>query len=70
MTWPAWLWIGSRLKLSLWLGNRVLTGTGLLYFWRRWKSKKHAWVWLLLLNLASLSALALVFFWLYQRAKH
>lgn len=64
---PPWLWIGTPLKVLLWLGNRCLTWTGLFFLWRRFRSSRGVWLWLLLVNAASLSALALLFFWLHHR---
>lgn len=60
MVWPHWLWIGTPLKFSLWLLNRLATWTGLLYVWRRRRSKRLFWVWLILINAVSLGALLLV----------
>ena len=64
MVWPAWLWVGTRLKLSLWLANRLATGTSLLYLGRRLRSRRFFWLWFILINVCSLSLLALLFFWL------
>ena len=68
MIWPAWLSLTSPLKFSVWLLNRLATWTGLLYLWRRWRSRRHAWVWLTLVNLVSLGGLCLALFWLYRRS--
>ena len=67
---PPWLWISTPLKFSLWLGNRLSTGVGAFFFWRRFRARRLIWVWLFLINAASLSALGLVFFWLYHRSRH
>ncbi len=63
--WPAWLWIGTKLKMLLWLGNRVVTWTGLLYFWSRFRTRRLVWLWVGLINLGSLVLLGTVFFWLH-----
>ena len=68
MPWPAWLWIGTPLKAGLWIGNRLFTWTGLLYFWRRFRSQRFFWLWLILINTASLGSLCLLFFWLHLRS--
>ena len=68
MVWPSWLWIGTRLKFSLWLGNRLATWTGLLYLWRRWRARRWFWVWFVLVNLLSIAGLAAVLFWLHRHA--
>lgn len=64
--WPAWVGIGTPLTFSLWLVNRLATWTGLIYLWRRVRFRRFAWVWLSLINVASLGALGLVFYWLHQ----
>lgn len=64
MVWPAWLWIGTPLKFSVWLANRFATGTGLLYLWRRLRSRRHFWLWFILINACSISLLVLLLFWL------
>ena len=68
MIWPSWLWIGSPLKFSLWLVNRLATWTGVIYMWRRFRAQRHVWLWLVLLNLVSLGVLGVVFFWLHTRS--
>ena len=70
MIWPSWLWIGTPAKFFLWVGNRLATWTGSLYFWKRFRSRRAVWVWLLLINTVSLAALALLLFWLHVRASH
>ena len=70
MVWPSWLWIGTPLKFFLWLGNRLATWTGSLYFWKRFRTKKAVWAWLFLLNAVSMGSLCGLFFWLYRRAHH
>ena len=64
MVWPSWLWIGTPVKFSLWLLNRLATWTGLFYLWRRFRSQRLFWVWFAVINVASLSGLAILFFWL------
>ncbi|MBI3011328.1 MAG: hypothetical protein HYY58_02415 [Candidatus Omnitrophica bacterium] len=66
MVWPAWLAIGTPLKLSLWLANRLATWTGLVYVWGRLRSRRWFWVWVVVANVVSLSALALAFLWLHR----
>ena len=66
MVWPSWLWIGTRLKLSLWLANRLATWTGLVYLWRRLRSRRLFWLWVIIVNLISLGALAFLFLWLHR----
>ena len=68
MLWPSWLWIGTRLKFFLWLGNRFATWTGSFYLWKRLRATRHLWVWLILVNVVSLAGLGLLFFWLHTRA--
>lgn len=62
MVWPAWLWIGTPLKFSIWLVNRIATWTGLYYFWSRLRASRVFWLWLVLINVLSWGALALLFF--------
>ncbi|PIQ83548.1 MAG: hypothetical protein COV75_06930 [Candidatus Omnitrophica bacterium CG11_big_fil_rev_8_21_14_0_20_63_9] len=62
--WLGWLWIGTPLKFSLWLANRIATWTGLFLFWKRFRSKQGIWWWIMALNTLSLGALGLLFFWL------
>ena len=61
---PAWLWIGSRLKASLWLLNRLATWTGLAYLWKRRPSSqgRSFWVRATIINLLSLGGLILLFY--------
>ena len=68
MPWPAWLWIGTRSKFFLWLGNRLATWTGSFWFWKRFRGKRALWVWLLLINAVSFTLLALLLFCLYRRS--
>ena len=68
IVWPAWLWIGTRLKFGLWLFNRLGTWTGSFFFWKRFRSRRRIWVWLMLINFLSLGALGLLFYWLHLRA--
>ena len=65
---PAWLWIGTPVKFSLWLANRLATWTGVAYLWRRFRSQRGVWMWLALLNVVSLGGLCLLFFWLHTRS--
>ena len=62
MVWPSWLWIGTPLKFSLWLANRFATWTGAIYCWKRSRSRRLVWVWILLIHLASAASLVLIFF--------
>ncbi len=59
--WMAW-WLGTPIKCLLWLGNRLITGFGLVCVWRRFRA--HQWVWpgLIVLNLLSLGGLAIVLY--------
>lgn len=66
--WPSWLWIGTPIKFSVWLVNRLATWTGSFYLWKRIRSKPHFWPSFLLLNLLSLATLCLVLFWLHVRS--
>ena len=68
--WPPWLWISTPLKFFLWMGNRVATWTGSHLFWKRFRSRRTVWVWLVLLNIVSLGALGLLFVWLHHRSFH
>ena len=68
MVWPAWLSITTPLKFSLWLLNRLATWTGVFYFWKRFRAQRGFWIWITLINVVSLSALVLLFFWLYRRS--
>ncbi len=70
IVWPTWLWIGTPFKLTLWLANRLATWTGLAYVWRRFRTQRHRWIWLTIINTVSLAALAAVFFWLHIRSRH
>ena len=64
MAWPAWLSLGTPVKVWLWLGNRFLTWTGLYLLWQRWRARRFFWVWLTLINLVSLGGLLLLCLWL------
>ena len=68
MVWPSWLWIGTPLKFWVWFVNRLATWTGALWFWKRFRTRRILWLLLILLNVASLSGLCLIFFWLHARA--
>ena len=70
MIWPSWLWILTPTKFFLWLGNRLATWTGSFYFWKRFRSRRAVWVWLILLNAISLAALGFLFSWLPHRSAH
>ena len=67
MLWPAWLWIGTPVKFSVWLMNRLATWTGVGYVWKRFRTQRHVWVWLILLNVVSMAGLALALRWLYYQ---
>ncbi len=64
MVWPSWLWVGTSLKPCLWLVNRLATWTGVRYFWKRQRSRRSFWVWVILINVVSLAGLGLLFCWL------
>ncbi len=66
-TWPAWLWIGTPFKFTLWLINRALTTTGVVYHWRWLRAQRFFWLWMILINIASFGLLALLFYWLHHR---
>ena len=68
MIWPSWLWIGTPLKVGLWVVNRLATWTGLVYLWKRFRARRLFWVYVLLINTVSLGVLGIVFFWLHARA--
>ena len=68
MAFPGWLWIGTPFKFWLWCLNRLATWTGAFYVWKRFRARRAFWMWIVLLNLVSLSGLVLVFFWLHHRA--
>ncbi len=68
MLWPAWLWVGTPLKFSLWLANRVAAWTGLAYVWKRFRAQRHLWLWIALLNVVSLGGLVVLFFWLHAQS--
>lgn len=67
-SWPAWFWVGGQLKLTLWLMNRVLTTTGLVYVWKWLRRRKYFWLWFLLIQSVSFGLLVLVFYWLHRHA--
>lgn len=69
MVWPSWLWIGTRLKFFLWLGNRLATWTGVFWLWKRFRSRRTMWLWVMLINVVSFGALCGVFFWLHLRSR-
>ena len=70
MLWPSWLWIGTPTKVTIWLTNRLATWTGVYYFWRRFRTHRYFWPLLITINLASVSALGLIFYWLHTQAHH
>ena len=70
MVWPSWLWIGTPLKFSLWALNRIATWTGIAVLWKRLRRQRLFWLWLVLINTASLGVLGLMFFWLHARSAH
>ena len=64
MIWPSWFAWVARLapwKVVLWFGNRITTWVGLFHLWRRFRTRRFVWVWLLLVNAASLSLLVVLF---------
>ncbi|MBI3996221.1 MAG: hypothetical protein HY352_01055 [Candidatus Omnitrophica bacterium] len=67
---PSWLWIGTPVKVVLWLANRLATWTGSWYFWKRFKGRRRLWLWLLALNALSFTALGGVFYWIHVRRMH
>ena len=69
MLWPAWLNLGTPLKFSLWLGNRLATWTGMALVWKRQRAKRsfRLWLWLMAGNAVSFIALAGALFWLAHR---
>jgi len=54
-------WLGSPLKIALWLGNRLVTATGLLVLWRRLKGMpdrpQRFFVWVVGINAVSIGLL-------------
>lgn len=67
MIWPAWLSLASPLKLSLWIANRLATNTGVLYLWKRVRSRRTFWIGLVLINAVSIGGMALLLLWLRRR---
>ncbi len=67
MIWPAWLWIGTPAKFCAWLGNRLMTWVGSFYLWKRQRRHKRFWMWLLAVNLVSMSGLVLLLYWWHVR---
>ena len=70
MLWSSWfVWVGrlTPMKFFLWLGNRVTTWLGMFHVWKRFRSRRLIWVWLLLMNAASFGVLVFVFVWLKHR---
>ena len=69
MVWPAWLGLGTPLKFSLWLTNRLATWTGMALVWKRRRATRgvRLWLWLMAGNAVSFIALAVVLFWLAHR---
>ena len=70
MLWPPWMWIGTPMKFSLWLANRIATWTGAYYVWKRWRRHRYFWPLLIMINVTSIGALGLFFYWLHMRASH
>ena len=67
MVWPSWLWLGTPYKVVLWAGNRLATWLGVAYLWRRFRSTRHFWLWIILFNAVSFGLLALLFYWLREK---
>ena len=65
MPWPAWLWVGTPLKLWVYLVNRLATWFGVYYLWRQRHARSRFWLRVVLINVLSLGALGLAFFWLH-----
>ena len=57
----SWFWGLTPFKALLWLGNRIATWFGMFHFWKRFRSQRLVWVWLLLINAASFGVLIVVF---------
>ena len=68
MPWPAWLWIGTRLKFGVWLSNRMTTWVGSFFVWTKVGSRRQRWLWIAAINVVSLGALVLMFYWLHRRS--
>jgi hypothetical protein len=66
MVWPAWLAIGTPLKFSLWVFNRLATWTGLRYLSKRRRAHREFWWWVVAVNGVSWGLLILVFSWLHH----
>jgi len=67
--WPAWLVLNTTAKWWAFWTNRTLTWSGFYAMRKKLRAMKLWWAWLLLVNLLSLGALALLFLW-WQRHKH
>ena len=67
---PSWLWIGTRLKFSLWVTNRLLTWTGGYYVWKRFRARRDFWVWIIPMNVVSFVALGGLLYWPHLRRVH
>lgn len=64
-----WLFLtGSPVKLSLWIGNRLATWTGLIVAWRKLKGSPNRsrafFKWLMLINAVSLLVLVVALYML------
>lgn len=68
---PWAFFLGSPLKVGLWIGNRLVTWTGLLYVWRRVANGPQRWrtflVWATWINPLSLGVLAGLWYYLLAR---
>jgi hypothetical protein len=62
MVWPTWLWIGTPLKLSVWLVNRAATGTSMVYLWKTRRSRRSFLASALLLQAGSAALLIWLLF--------
>ncbi len=60
LKWLSAIVMGSRVRLAMWLGSRVATGTGLALVWNRLKGAPNRLaqfvVWFLALNVVSVLA--------------
>ena len=60
LKWLSVFMMGSRIRLAMWVGSRVATGTGLMLVWNRLKGAPNRLtqfvVWFLALNAVSMLA--------------
>ena len=61
---PAWFWWGTPVRWYAWLVNRLLAWAGLFYLRGRVRTQRAFWVGVVLINVVSLSVLAVCFHWL------